>query len=162
MKSKKLIFLALALILPVAIFIFLKIFGRNEFHVPVMHAEGKIEAPEHCDYDYSAPYRIADSVAVSLGLNSADSVHVLYFDPSASTAMNRVKVEFPASVAIVGPDSFRGWDARLLRECVLLMEPPASVALVDHQHRIRGYYDGSDRDEVDRLIVEVKIILKQY
>jgi hypothetical protein len=38
----------------------------------------------------------------------------------------------------------------------------ASVALVDHKNRIRGYYDGKDRDEVDRLIVEMKIILKQY
>jgi hypothetical protein len=42
------------------------------------------------------------------------------------------------------------------------MSGDTSVALVDHKNRIRGYYDGIDRDEADRLIVEMKIILKQY
>jgi len=43
-----------------------------------------------------------------------------------------------------------------------LMDAGSSIALVDHLGRIRGYYRGDDRDEVDRLIVEMKIILKQY
>lgn len=30
--------------------------------------------------------------------------------------------------------------------------------LVDGQKRIRGYYDGTDRDEVDRLIMEIDIL----
>jgi protein SCO1 len=33
--------------------------------------------------------------------------------------------------------------------------------LVDKNRRIRGYYDGTDREEVDRLIVEMKI-LKEF
>lgn len=31
--------------------------------------------------------------------------------------------------------------------------------LVDRQGRIRGYYSGTNRDEVDRLILEIKILL---
>lgn len=161
---KKLIFLFLALLFPVAIFVFLKLFGRNEFNVPVLHEEGKIDAPAHCDFVYSAPYRLADSVVSALRLNATDSLFVVYFDSSLETAIDRVAVEFKwAPVYIAAPGSFSP-EANLttIRECALLMKVPASVVLLDHQRRIRGYYDGADRDEVDRLIVEMKIILKQY
>lgn len=164
MKGKKLIFLTLALLLPVAIFIFLKLFGRNEFNVPPMHQEGSIETPVNCNFTYTAPYHVPDSVIASLHLTKPDSLYVLYFDPALITAMNRVSVEFKWSpVNVVAPSSFsRETNVRILKECVLLMQPPASVTLIDHKNRIRGYYDGSDRDEVDRLIVEMKIILKKY
>ena len=164
MKGTKLLFLTLALLLPVAIFIFLKLFGKNEFDVPVMHQEGKIGAPANCDFVYTTPYQVPDSVIVNLRLKRADSLYVLYFDPSLSTPMNRISVEFKwAPVTVVAPSAFAGGtDITKLKACVLLMQPPASVTLLDHKNRIRGYYDGSDRDEVDRLIVEMKIILKQY
>lgn len=35
------------------------------------------------------------------------------------------------------------------------------VVLVDSQRRIRGYYSGTDREEVDRLITEMTILLKE-
>ena len=164
MKGKKIIFLTLALLLPVAVFIFLKIFGRNEFQVPILHQEGDVVAPGNCNFQYKTPYRVADSVIVGLQGNGRDSLYVFYFDPGLNTAMKRISVEFAAgSVRVVGPgDLAAKTDHRIFRECVLLMDASASVALVDHKRRIRGYYDGADRDEVDRLIVEMKIILKQY
>lgn len=164
MKPKKLIFLTLALLFPVAIFVFLKIFGRNEFTVPLMHQDGKIDAPQNCDFNYSSPYTTPDSLIDILNPKTQDSLYVLYFDPSINTAMKRIATEARwLSVRIVDPGSFpRGTDLGTIKECVLLMKPPATVALVDHNNRIRGYYDGSDRDEVDRLLVEIQIILKQY
>ncbi|CAN5389065.1 SCO family protein [soil metagenome] len=33
--------------------------------------------------------------------------------------------------------------------------------LVDGQKRIRGYYDGTDREDVDRLILEINVLLSQ-
>ena len=164
MKPKKLIFLTLSLLLPVAIFVFLKIFGENEFNVPLMHQEGGIERPENCDFSYTTPYTIPDSLIELLHLTTQDSLYVFYFDASVSTAMKRVATEAKwLSVHIIDRSSFpRGTDEHIVRECILLMKPPASVALVDHKNRIRGYYDGSDRDEIDRLLVEMKIILKQY
>lgn len=164
MKGTKLLFLTLALVLPVAVFVFLKLFGKNEFDVPAMHQEGKIDAPANCDFMYATPYQVPDSVIRNLHLKKTDSLYVLYFDPSLNTPMNRIAVEFKWSpVTVVAPSSFAGGlDIEKLKECVLLMQPPASVTLLDHKNRIRGYYDGSDRDEVDRMIVEMKIILKQY
>lgn len=36
------------------------------------------------------------------------------------------------------------------------------IILVDQQKRIRGYYDGTDREEIDRLITEINILLDEY
>ena len=36
------------------------------------------------------------------------------------------------------------------------------IILVDGQKRIRGYYDGTDREEIDRLITEINILLGSY
>ncbi|WP_439879935.1 SCO family protein [Pontibacter sp. MBLB2868] len=34
--------------------------------------------------------------------------------------------------------------------------------LVDKEHHIRGVYDGTDPDEVDRLILEINVLLDEY
>jgi protein SCO1/2 len=34
--------------------------------------------------------------------------------------------------------------------------------LVDKENRIRGYYDGTERESVDKLILETQILLKSY
>ena len=164
MKGRKLVFLLLALILPVGIFIFLKVFGRNEFHVPVMH-EKTAEVPLDCGFEYSAPYLIHDSVATLLKINHADSLYVIYFQPSLSVQVKRVSVEFagdPIGIVSPGELSALNVDQENFWKCVLLMPSAHSVALIDHRRRIRGYYDGTDRDDIDRLIVEMKIILKRY
>ena len=160
----KIILLTLALLLPVAIFVFLKMFGRNEFQVPPLFEQGAIAAPENCNFSYASPYVVPDSVITNLRLTRADSLYVLYFDPSLRPAMDRLGAEFKwAHVTIVPPSAFGNkTELRLLKECVLLMEPSASVALLDQKNRIRGHYNGSDRDDVDRLTVEMKIILKQF
>jgi protein SCO1 len=36
------------------------------------------------------------------------------------------------------------------------------MVLVDKEGVIRGYYDGTDRKEVDRLLVEIKVLLNNY
>lgn len=164
MKTKKIIFLTLALLLPVAVFIFLKLFGRNQFDVPVMYQEGSIDAPAGCNYTYRTPYYIPDSVMMLLGRNKADSLYVVYFQPGLRVPLNRIAVEFEGDpVAVIAPAGFpEETNLTLVQDCVFLMQPPLSVVLVDQRNRIRGYYDGSDRDEIDRLIVEMKIILKQY
>ena len=36
------------------------------------------------------------------------------------------------------------------------------VVLVDKEKRIRGYYSGTNRKEIDRLITEIQILLKEY
>ncbi len=36
------------------------------------------------------------------------------------------------------------------------------LVLVDKEGRIRGYYSGTDREDVDRLITEIQILLQEY
>jgi hypothetical protein len=45
---------------------------------------------------------------------------------------------------------------------VFLLEGPRQAVLIDSQRRIRGFYDLRNRDEVDRLRVELKILLEKY
>lgn len=162
--KKKTIFLFFALLLPVCVFLFLRIFGRNEFQVPVMHAEGSIEAPGPCSFVYRTPYYVPDSVFTGLDPDRRDSLYVFYLDPGIKTAMHRISVAFAGMpVRLVSPDMLLAQgNPEFFRDCILLMDSGVSVTLVDHHKRIRGYYDGADRDEVDRLLVEMKIILKQY
>lgn len=164
MKGKKVIFLILALLLPVTIFIFLKLFGRNEFQVQVLHQQTVPPAAADCNFDYNVPYQIADSVMNAFNRNERDSLYVFSFDERDAEAMQRVTAEFGDDpIQVIGPEEVEaGFDPAFLRRCVLLLQGDTAVALVDHQRRIRGYYDAKDREEVDRLIVEIKIILKQY
>ena len=96
--------------------------------------------------------------------NGPDSLFVVYFDGSLSTVMKRISVEFSSDPIqnIVAQDVAEDADVAFFKRCVFFMGDELSVALVDSKRRIRGYYDGRDRDEVDRMIVEMKIILKKY
>lgn len=164
MKGKKSLFLFLALLFPVLIFLFLKMFGRNEFEVPVLHQQADFIPPSGCGFQYPTPYRIADSVMAKLEVNNRDSLFVFFFRAREEAAMNRVRVEFRGDpVQVISPaDVPESIDPDFLSECVLLMPKDSAVTVVDHDYRIRGYYRGDDRKDVDRLIVEMKIILKQY
>lgn len=42
-----------------------------------------------------------------------------------------------------------------------IINPSDRFILVDSQRRIRGYYSGTDREDVDRLITEMKILLQE-
>jgi hypothetical protein len=132
--------------------------------VPVLHEEGVVKRFSDCNYDYAAPYRVADTVMDALPLNKQDSLYVFYFDDAVRPAMERIPSELRgAPVQVISPSAVpSALDKTLLRQCILLMQGDTSIAVVDHSRRIRGYYRGSERDEIDRLIVEMKIILKQY
>lgn len=165
MKAQKAVFLVfLALGGPVLVFLFLKTFGTNEFRVTPLHVTAPVYAPDGCPYAYAAPYRVPDSVTNALGMNTSDSLFVVYFDSTDVAAMNRVRTEFDeAPVDFVTPDRIAGqFDPGWLRRCALLMRGDTAVALLDRHNRIRGNYYGPNRDEIDRLVVEMKIILKMY
>ena len=52
-------------------------------------------------------------------------------------------------------------------QCQLLLagsdskEPANQLILLDKQNRIRGYYNASDREEIDRLIQELQILFRE-
>ena len=37
-----------------------------------------------------------------------------------------------------------------------------NFALVDRERHLRGFYDGTDKKDVDRLILEIRVLLKIY
>jgi hypothetical protein len=155
MKAKQGILLFLALLLPICVFIFLKIFGKNEFEVPPMFANGLPSATAGCPDQPSLPYRIPNNISERLELNK-DSLACIYF--SQAKNLDRVKDEymnFP--LQIISGDNFLAE-----RKCIFLLVEPFDIVLVDKKGRIRGQYDSSDRDEIDRLITELAIIFKKY
>lgn len=186
MNSKKPILLFLALVLPVAVFIFLKFFGKNEFAVPVLFDEG-IATPVGCEsFKYDVPYSIPDTLLAKFSWNSSDSISLVVFrgttdaeQQEQSIQFNRIFTEFPTDnfKIVLLSENNKAEQSELenvrlvrvkeqqkssVRSCVFLLKPTDNAALLDSKKRIRGQYNTANREDVDRLIMEIKIILKKY
>ena len=161
MGGKKLVLLFLALLLPVVIFIFLRLFGKNEFAVPLLYEDGVSNAPATCNVNYPSPYLVPDSIVSQIKENPSE-ILVLIFSDQPSTEMQVVREEFDQdAVMIKSASSLNFANKKFLAECILLMSAPNEIVLIDSENRIRGYYKNT-REEVDRLILELKIVLKKY
>jgi hypothetical protein len=145
---KKGLFLSLALIVPALVFVFLKRFGKNEFVVPQFHQQ----APE---------WTIADCPPVTIPLQIAvgqPRVRVIAAQSGPEIDLNIRRIAeniLPElyQVIAVRKDSIR---------CALLMRDEDGEVLLDSVGRVRGYYNLRSREETDRLILEMRILLKQY
>jgi hypothetical protein len=163
MKGKKVLFLFLALLLPACVFVFLKMFGKNEFEVPLLHQEGTIEPSPECNFNYATPYTISDSVMSRVETEGSASLYLLSFS-NDEAVISRLKTEageeglrFVAASRLAENAGTR----QKIKDCILLSKT-TDLVLLDNQKRIRGYYSTQKLDDVDRLILEIKIILKKY
>lgn len=162
--SKKLIYLLVALILPGIIFVFLKMFGRNEFTIPVYYQQGVADVQGTCSGDYKSPYQVPDSIMSRIRSSQMPLPVLVVADSSGS--MKRGMIHLQEQIAardfdlVFSTGSDRPWDQWLA--CFFFLKKPWSAVLVDSENRIRGYYNPKTREEVDRLAVEMKILLKQY
>jgi hypothetical protein len=176
--NKKFIYLFLALALPGLIFVFLKKFGKNEFTIPVYFEMG-IEPDSICSMHVEGTYEVPDSILTRLGLDidATAKVTVIYpFVKDDLSEVVRVVDKYMASGinAVVVSGIQNNPESKLRRVflnynefgptvyCLLRVDEPWSVVLLDQQNKIRGFYDGSRRDEMDRLDTELSILLKQY
>src|SRR5688572_28851288 len=160
-QKRKGIFLFLAFVLPIGIFLFLKFFGKNEFDVePLFTAESPQVEP--C-FPITYTYMIPDSVVLAYPLGE-DSLLLLHFgtsDEESIKQINRIKEKFSTfPVRYEEADSTELSEHR--KKCIFLMRDPKDIVLTDRRGRIRGQYVSSDREDMDRLITEVTIILKRY
>jgi hypothetical protein len=181
MKKIKAVVLILALALPVSIFLFLKYFGKNEFVVEPFFTDEMPEGRAHeCGFAYAVPYQIPDSLLHQLGWNQQGALTLFSFDGGAShaSAYNRIKANFEEqdvkimNLVTKGEEMapVRGiWTLALdkgltdrFKRCFFFLDEPNDLLLVDTQGRIRGYYQLSSREEIDRLLMEISIILKRY
>lgn len=161
---RKIIYLFLALLLPIGVFLFLRAFGKNEFNIPVYYETEMPEYPTSCQFTYNVPYTIPDSILQAVGWKEGVPVALLIADTSSEVMKNMkyLDEQFKSSdFQRIYPyqDNVR-WDAWCT--CFFFLKKPWSVVLIDSERKIRGYYAPNSREEMDRLTVEMKILLKQY
>ncbi len=162
MRFKKLILLFLALLFPICIFLFLRIFGKNEFAVPPLYSDKYPEGMTDCGVTVVLPYHIPDSIQAFLSLPNQDLTLVRFESLREETNIQLEKTVAAqrneiAVVTLQNSDTI----ARI-RECVFFLKEPYDLVLVDGKGTIKGQYASGDRDELDRLKMELSILLKEY
>jgi len=159
MKFKKGILLFLALLFPVCIFVFLKFFGKNEFDVPPLYADVYPEGASACNVTVTLPYHIPEEERANL--LSGDSLTLIHFGELTTIAeqqLKRVTNEHGKEIKL----HFFPSSASRVKKCVFFLKDEYDLVLVDHEGVIRGEYVLDDREEVDRLLTELSILLKKY
>lgn len=159
---KKAILLFLALLFPACIFIFLKFFGKNEFAVAPLYTDLYPEGSRECGDSITLPYHIPETVRSSLFTNE-DSLVLIHFGglkPDGQKQLQRVSNEFGKGVKLHLMDGSDSVPA--MKECIFFLRDQYDLVLVDRAGMIRGEYISHDREEVDRLLMELAILLKKY
>jgi hypothetical protein len=157
----KKIVLILALLFPIGVFLFLRLFGKNEFSIPVYYEKGVENPRSSCNRNYESPYLVSDTLLTGMGWKGSALLIIADSSRPVQLALKRLNDELKDEVQSVFPI---GTDEYLdeIYSCDLFLHKPWTAVLVDDQRRIRGYYDPATREEVDRLIVELTILLKRY
>lgn len=161
--------LFLALLLPGCVFVFLKIFGKNRFEVRPLYQEGVIERVIACP-PQKTPYHIPPESLERIVTRRSPDVELLLFSfveelgqvATIQKQLDRVQIEVKTDkveFVMIHRDSTTS-NYIEIKECILLTPNPDNIVLVDRQGRIRGHYNALVRDEVDRLIAEMQIILE--
>jgi len=198
--------LTILLLTPAAIYIFLQVFGHNEFDLPFYSEEGELDASSSSSVSDLNPMifsfeELRDSNGIKVGQDRfAGDIIVLEFSSALSDhkkrnyQIKRISSIFrnESSVRIVRvfvngnhsgneqlsttenqePDiSILYADLSELNKMIQFeissnestegVKEYDKILLLDKQHRIRGNYSADDFEEIDRLILEVKILLKQ-
>ena len=155
------------MILPGLIFVFLKYAGRNEFTVPVYYESGTGTLPGDCSTPALIPYVLPDSLWKVPGVKQWKA-NVLVFGKPVSVATEvqaAINDEFGNDVIWItdATNVFADSASRSRWEkCVFILKNPWQAVLFDEVGRIRGYYSMDSREEMDRLRVELKVLLKKY
>lgn len=215
-KIQKILFLAILLAFPIVIFLFLKVFGKNHYEIPVFYSTGVESTFTECNFndeqhvipDFSLSAHTGETVKASNLLGKLTVVDFFFTScpsicPIMSDELTRVQSAFADEDVFqilsfsVDPENDtietlreyadryqvndNKWklitgakkDIYRLARCGFIMpvqdgngEPldfihSDKLVLVDAQKRIRGYFSGTDREDVDRLILEIKILLSE-
>jgi hypothetical protein len=156
---KKILYLFLALALPVLVFLFLKYFGKNEFDIPVYYTQSVGDSAVICGIKSEGQYFVSDSVLKKWDCKNGESILISDATKKETYELNQfvkeAKFEGLQLISLTESD-------QQIKDCVLFLKEPWNAVLIDNQRRIRGYYKIGFRDEMDRLEVELKILLKKY
>jgi protein SCO1/2 len=210
---RKLVFLFILLLIPVAIVLFLHRYGENHYEIPVYYSNAADMSSDLCvfpegqhlipsfaftdqdnrligeesltgkitvvDFIFTnCPSMCKDMSAEMLRVQDAfrgdGQLQLLSFTVDPEHDKPQVLKEYAERVGVNGTNwRFLTGEKVLLYEiarCGFLLPVQEGdggsedfihsnkFVLIDGQRRIRGYYDGDDRQEVDRLIQEIRIL----
>ncbi|MBT1686238.1 hypothetical protein [Dawidia soli] len=166
MKGKGIVFLLVALVLPSVIFVFLKFFGKNEFAVePLFQVAPAAGVPIACGH-VTFPYHVPDSVLRNtLQHKKIDTVLLVVLgelDKESGTQLARIEETFGDSRFMERLTFPKKELEEMYRTCVFLLPESHNVVMLDETGTIRGQYNASDREDVDRLLTELTIVFKKY
>jgi hypothetical protein len=157
---RKSVILLLVFLLPVSVFLFLRYFGKNEFDIPVLYAD-KVDIPSNCNISLVAPYLVPDSVV--LQMNGKGKALLVLDSGVTQKDISVITENFDRKdVELFFLSSLEKERANRLKNCVVFLSSPRTAVLIDGARQIRGYYILPNRDELDKLDVELKILLKKY
>jgi hypothetical protein len=150
--AKKWIILFLALALPVFIFLFLKQFGSNQFDLPYFHQDRQ-SWPADCSLEgINFPFKIQQGILPGVPGRAS----LLLLQTPEAEAAQRIPVEIDTAALVVFLNQ------EIENTCLLGVSPATAAVLIDSDGNLRGIFEKLDRDETDRLIMESKILLKDY
>jgi len=150
--AKKWIILFLALALPVFIFLFLKKFGSNQFALPYFHQDSQ-SWPADCSMEGIAfPFKIRQGLLPDVPGRAS----LIILKTPEAEAVQRIPVEIDTAALLVL------LQPEIENPCLLGVSTATAAVLVDSNGNLRGIFEKLDRDETDRLIMESKILLKDY
>ncbi len=172
-KIIKALILVVLLGVPVAIFLFLRAFGTNRFDVDIFYKNGvdstfvnNCTFPEgqfHVPVEFLfKPDQSINVIGFSKGepsmafVNMAKRINELF-------SSTEVKIELISETAVKTKDyhlfQVTTDNLKQVMNCNFVLADLGQLVLVDNEGRIRGYYK-TDLDEIDRLVVEIKILLE--
>lgn len=207
---KKYIVLALMLIIPACLFLFLKFQGKNHFQLEVMVpvlSENCENVTAEVDSNYQlADFSFASNQDQSFSYNQFEGnisiLHILEnldlkkglaqmneLERVQSVIANKEEISlftiygneqneesqiYTQKLKSINRESSSPWglyiltkpDVEQLSKCLVGVgqgeAKEANIVLVDKQKRIRGYYNGNEREEIDRLITELQVLEFEY
>lgn len=177
---KKRITLIILFLIPVLIYLFLQLFGKNQYNeLARYHTEG-IPLALNCDSKQGAAhylpssfgsFELRDHVSIVVPLktkesNTKDAFNQLLRVKEAfktKTNLNIIGVcevasksnymDYPLDLVTLEKNEFEDFMA-----CSLIQKDTLRITLVDEKGLIRGYYPFTDRKEIDRLLLETNVL----
>ena len=212
-KSLQYSALVFTLIIPVAIFLFLRLFGNNVYTIPVYYQQGIPEDSVGCENidipHIIPPFELEDANHNRISESLLDSeISIVDFYATRDHEMNKnkefqlerindrfekdsgiqlIRICYDSNIldAELYPKKQEGLNnlkiihvygpikkVRELAHCGFILLNIANITnsnpiqndtfvLIDKQRRIRGYYKGTDFEDIDRMMIELDILLSE-
>ncbi|MEQ9424754.1 MAG: hypothetical protein RJQ09_10075 [Cyclobacteriaceae bacterium] len=186
-KLRKYLILTVAFVVPVLIYLFLKLFGQNYYALPVYYQDETVRLEKEGCAILRAPHTVAfiDEASFATVIvplpdgceNCTDSWNELRriqqrHDEVAFNFITDKPMDCPDALSNCSSNYLSSVDLVNRMRCDLVMDIPMRISLdsakklnrwvlVDSYRKIRGYYEPNDREEIDRLILELTILKQE-